>query len=239
MAIKQRKQVTGTTAQINAYAGVEGQLVWDKDKKTLVGMSGTAGTNYPLATAEALSKKENAGVCLPLTGGTMLGDILFKAPNGEFSIGDKAKGARLALNEATREGYEGQAILQASDGTRTAYCNFYPNEELRINGNVVDYIVQKSDGVIRYASGLQIAWIRGSLTSIKNAGDAWGLAYPLPFVGGKNIIPVVSTLGGWAYATTINLESATTTSCSGTMKRTDGDYTTEVFVLVIVFGSWK
>ena len=50
MAIKQRKQITGTTEQINAYAGVEGLLVWDKTKKKLVGMSGTAGTNYPMAS---------------------------------------------------------------------------------------------------------------------------------------------------------------------------------------------
>lgn len=50
MAIKQRKQLTGTTEQINAYAGVEGQLVWDKTKKKWVGLSGTAGTNYPMAS---------------------------------------------------------------------------------------------------------------------------------------------------------------------------------------------
>lgn len=50
MAIKERKQITGTTEQINAYAGVEGQLVWDKTKKKWVGMSGTAGTNYPMAS---------------------------------------------------------------------------------------------------------------------------------------------------------------------------------------------
>ena len=50
MTIKQRKQLTGTTEQINAYAGVEGQLVWDKTKKKWVGMSGTAGTNYPMAS---------------------------------------------------------------------------------------------------------------------------------------------------------------------------------------------
>lgn len=48
MAIKQRKQLTGTTEQINAYAGVEGQLVWNKTTKRWVGMSGTAGTNYPM-----------------------------------------------------------------------------------------------------------------------------------------------------------------------------------------------
>lgn len=50
MAIKERKQITGTTEQIQAYAGHEGQIVWDKEKKTLVGMSGTAGENYPLAS---------------------------------------------------------------------------------------------------------------------------------------------------------------------------------------------
>lgn len=50
MTIKQRKQLTGTTEQINAYAGVEGQLVWDKTKKKWVGMSGAAGTNYPMAS---------------------------------------------------------------------------------------------------------------------------------------------------------------------------------------------
>lgn len=50
MAIKQRKQLTGTTEQINAYAGVEGQLVWNKTTKRWVGMSGTAGTNYPMAS---------------------------------------------------------------------------------------------------------------------------------------------------------------------------------------------
>ena len=50
MAIKQRKQITGTTEQINAYDGVEGLLVWDKTKKKWVGMSGTAGTNYPMAS---------------------------------------------------------------------------------------------------------------------------------------------------------------------------------------------
>lgn len=99
MAIKERKQITGTTSQINAYAGHEGQIVWDKDKKTLVGMSGTAGTNYPIATEayadnkvsileskvdtsietvnEALNNKETKGTCLPLTGGTLTGPLYF------------------------------------------------------------------------------------------------------------------------------------------------------------------
>ena len=52
MAIKERKQITGTTEQINAFAGHEGTLAWDKTAKTLVGLSGVAGDNYPMATQE-------------------------------------------------------------------------------------------------------------------------------------------------------------------------------------------
>ena len=59
MAIKERKQITGTTAQINSYEGHEGQIVWDKEKKTLVGMSGTAGKNYPLAPQAYVDTKIN------------------------------------------------------------------------------------------------------------------------------------------------------------------------------------
>lgn len=59
MSLKERKQITGTTAQIDSYDGHEGQIVWDKDKKTFVGMSGTAGTNYPMAT-EKLVKDESS-----------------------------------------------------------------------------------------------------------------------------------------------------------------------------------
>ena len=71
MAIKERKQITGTTEQINAYEGHEGQIVWDKDKKTFVGMSGTAGTNYPLAQQAYVDTQ-----FLPLTGGNMTGELI-------------------------------------------------------------------------------------------------------------------------------------------------------------------
>lgn len=261
MALKERKQITGTTSQINAYAGHEGQVVWDKDKKTLVGMGGTAGTNYPLATqeytdnkvshlegkvdtsnaaiTEALNKKENAGVCLPLTGGTMLGDIFFKAPNGEFSIGDSTKGARLALNEATRENFEGQVILQASDGTTTTSCNLYPNGELRLNGNVVDYITQQYDGVVRYASGLQIEWFSTTFTVTKGEISYWNHTYQLPFAGGRRISVSINSLGVWAYSTTLQLENISLTSCDGTLRRTEGEATNALTIYGIVIGYWK
>lgn len=49
MAIKQRKQITGTTAQINSFAGHEGVLAFDKTTKHLHVLSGTAGTTTKLA----------------------------------------------------------------------------------------------------------------------------------------------------------------------------------------------
>lgn len=49
MAIKQRKQITGTTSQINSFAGHEGVLAFDKQTKHLHVLSGTAGTTTKLA----------------------------------------------------------------------------------------------------------------------------------------------------------------------------------------------
>lgn len=90
MAIKQRKQLTGTTEQINAYAGVEGQLVWDKTKKKWVGMSGTAGTNYPMASeshTHSISKVTNLQTALD-----------GKQPKGDY-----------ATSKALTEGLAGKA----------------------------------------------------------------------------------------------------------------------------------
>lgn len=49
MAIKERKQITGTEAQIKGYAGHKGVLAYAKDTKHLHVLSGTAGTTTELA----------------------------------------------------------------------------------------------------------------------------------------------------------------------------------------------
>lgn len=100
MAIKQRKQVTGTTEQINQYAGVEGQLVWDKSKKTWVGMSGSVGKNYPMAPMEfvnnELSKKQPTG---DYATSTQLTDGLAGKANLEHThTVDNVTGLQTALN---------------------------------------------------------------------------------------------------------------------------------------------
>lgn len=111
MAIKERKQITGTTAQIDAYAGHEGQIVWDKEKKTLVGMSGTAGKNYPLAPKtyvdNEVAKKEDKGTCLPKSGGTLLGGYVnLQSPDGS--------GMTQILRSNSGEEYAGVDIISES-----------------------------------------------------------------------------------------------------------------------------
>lgn len=49
MAIKERKQITGTEAQIKGYAGHNGVLAYATDTKHLHVLSGTAGTTIKLA----------------------------------------------------------------------------------------------------------------------------------------------------------------------------------------------
>lgn len=52
MAIKERKQITGTEAQIKGYAGHNGVLAYATDTKHLHVLSGTAGTTTKLANAD-------------------------------------------------------------------------------------------------------------------------------------------------------------------------------------------
>lgn len=70
MAIKERKQLSGSTTAISKYAGHEGQVVWDKTKKEFVGMSGTVGKTYPVAMKDfvvnELGKKANTEQLTPL-----------------------------------------------------------------------------------------------------------------------------------------------------------------------------
>ena len=129
MTLKQRKQITGTTEQINQYAGVEGQLVWDKSAKTLVGMSGTAGKNYPLApkafvtnevakvNAEATKKADKTYVDQELAKKQPTGDY---ATNAQLTQGLAGK----APNEHTHTIAEVTGLQTTLNGKAdTSYVN--------------------------------------------------------------------------------------------------------------------
>lgn len=93
MAIKERKQITGTEAQIKGYAGHNGVLAYATDTKHLHVLSGTAGTTTELANRtdipDITGKADKTYVDTELTK---------KQPKGDY-----------ATNTALTEGLAGKA----------------------------------------------------------------------------------------------------------------------------------
>ena len=93
MAIKERKQITGTEAQIKGYAGHNGVLAYATDTKHLHVLSGTAGTTTELANRtdipDITGKADTTYVNAELTK---------KQPKGDY-----------ATNTALTQGLEGKA----------------------------------------------------------------------------------------------------------------------------------
>lgn len=295
MAIKERKQITGTTAQINAYEGHEGQIVWDKEKKTLVGMSGTAGKNYPLAPKEyvdnevakvntelqetnaevakkqpkgdyatnaqltaGLAGKEDKGVCLPLSGGTLTGPIFMAEDNrinastpenfkGLEIVSGKAwtDGAGLFLrsNSATGEGEAGQWGLAAHHASpsaeslligRVGHLLFDGAEVERSNEIFGSVIEGGFYDVYRYATGLQII-IAGVTIPINQIGLTF--TFPRPFINQSYSIAAnaFTALGDVA----ITWESGTTTSVNLYRQSYRGVYDFATYVKCAFIGKWK
>lgn len=159
MAIKQRKQLTGTTAQINAYAGVEGQLVWDKTKKKWVGMSGTAGTNYPMASESHTHSISNVTNLQSTLDG--------KQPKGDY-----------ATATALTEGLAGKA--NKTHTHRVADVSSLQddlNSKVRISGNrgaLAGFATSEDGGVVDASSNdSQYSASREVTVKNGNAGQTW------------------------------------------------------------------
>lgn len=222
MAIKERKQITGTTAQINAYEGHEGQIVWDKEKKTLVGMSGTAGENYPLASQayvdEGLESKEDKGVCLPLSGGKLTGALNLKY-GGQLNQDQSTSGYGYttltskhsdSLNSCTL--YlanpdsidKGIMILRYTDGSGGVHDLAMDgrNDTIHWNKRAVETVSGSGYNYIRYANGLQIVFDR---VTIPSSGVRL-YNYPVPFIG---TVSVAVSQNQDKYVNSVNWSSTT------------------------------
>lgn len=199
MAIKERKQITGTTEQINAYEGHEGQIVWDKDKKTLVGMSGTAGTNYPLAQQAYVDTK-----FLPLTGGNMTGVLVFNnlgkisqdtTPRVEELIIEAYDSANQWLggllscrgHSGSIEAERGSFVLGArnKDSSVFSFLLGTPAGNLTWKGNEVLRITGSGNGWVRFNPNLQICFGSGQSTQDGTATISYGA--PLSVAGSVNV----------------------------------------------------
>lgn len=110
MAIIERKQLTGTTEQINAYAGHNGQLAFDTTTKHLHVLSGTAGTTTKLANADDIpapvdisGKADRAEVSLKADRTYVDEQLATKQPTGDY-----------ATNTALTTGLAGKANAEHS-----------------------------------------------------------------------------------------------------------------------------
>lgn len=248
MTIKERKQITGTEAQIKGYAGHNGVLAYATDTKHLHVLSGTAGTTTKLANVsdipalvdisgkadktyvdtelakkqakgdyatntaltsglagltEALNKKENAGVCLPLTGGTLTGPLYLTETNHIWAVVDELykglelgggstfkNGASLFLrnNNATGPGESGQWGLAAHNAASEKEGLLVGNtDNILFNGKIVErseeFCTTEFTGgycnIQRYATGLQIAFASIRIPSNKTVVT---LSFARPFI---------------------------------------------------------
>lgn len=295
MAIKERKQITGTEAQIKGYAGHNGVLAYATDTKHLHVLSGTAGTTTKLANVsdlpatvdvsskadktyvdtelakkqpkgdyatktaltEALNKKENAGVCLPLTGGTLTGPLFLTETNHiqavvddlqkglELGGGDTYKnGASLFLrnNNATGSEESGRWGLVAHNATskkegiligRTDNILFNGKEVERADGY---YITQFTGGfcaVHRYVTGLQL--VSAAITIPMNK-KVVTLTFTKPFI--DNTYSITNSFKYYPSNTHITWDSPTATSINFYRRDYAADYSFDTYITCAFIGRW-
>ena len=302
MAIKERKQITGTEAQIKDYAGHNGVLAYATDTKHLHVLSGTAGTttklanvsdipapvdisgkadktyvdtelakkqakgDYATSTAltsglagltEALNKKENAGVCLPLTGGTLTGPLFLTETNHIWAVVDEfykglelgggstfKNGASLFLrnNNATGPEESGQWGLAAhnatseKDGTligRTDNIWFNGKEVERADGF---YTVHFDGGYCdahRYVTGLQI--VTAGITIPANQLGVT-LTFTKPFINNSYSVAASAFTSNGDIA--ITWDSDTATSIKLYRRVYNGTYSYDTYTKCVFIGRW-
>lgn len=188
MAIKERKQVTGTTEQINAYAGHEGQLVWDKTKKKVVGMSGTAGTNYPMASERHQHSIPNVTdlqkyLDEKATKTDLTNGLETKANSSHTHTIANVTGLQDALNAASTQA--SNAIPKS--GNRGAIAGY---EQWTKVGATETLNVSSADSLMLEASG-------GAATINVQTGSAGQVATKLVWVALSNKSITINGIAGW------------------------------------------
>lgn len=122
MAIKERKQITGTEAQINAYAGHNGVLAYATDTKHLHVLSGTAGTTTKLANISDITNT------IPKSGhrGTPAGYSTSTAAdtNVRATVADSMYSSRNVTVDNGETGQTWTKVVKLSAGTVTLGTNW-------------------------------------------------------------------------------------------------------------------
>lgn len=247
MAIIERKQLTGTTEQINAYAGHNGQLAFDKTTKHLHVLSGTAGASTKLAN---VSDIPDVSGYLPLSGGNLESGLSFRDlskidanTSSEYkalelrSAKNWEGGAALYLrhNEATGPRERGSWGLAAKDAKGVDRLLQGIEDHLYFNGaeverNISTSTSRLSDGssVVerRFSSSLMII---AGLSSLL-AGDSRTITFKAPFAS-------------YDYAAVAALDASNSVRIAYAQKASitfrSLDRANDVDFYFIIMGSWK
>lgn len=214
MAIIERKQLTGTTEQINAYAGHNGQLAFDKTTKHLHVLSGTAGTTTKLANADDIpapvdisGKADKAEVSLKADKTYVDEQLATKQPTGDY-----------ATNTTLTQGLAGKA--NSSHTHTTSQITDFPTipdailkkgnrgviagyEQWTKAGATATLNVSSGDSLLMEAAG-------AAATITVQAGPIGQIATKLVWVALSNKSITINGITGWfgEAAPTLNKSSA-------------------------------
>ena len=197
MAIKERKQITGTEAQIKGYAGHNGVLAYATDTKHLHVLSGTAGTTTELANRTDLpdisGKADKTYVDTELTKKQPKGDyatntaltqgLAGKANSSHTHTVANVNGLQDALNTASTKA--SNAIPKAGD--RGAIAGY---EQWTIVGATTTLNVSSGDSLLMQPAG-------GAATITVQAGSVGQVATKLVWVYNSNKSITINGPVGW------------------------------------------
>lgn len=205
MAIKERKQITGTEAQIKDYAGHNGVLAYATDTKHLHVLSGTAGTTTKLANMSDIPAPVDISGKADKT--YVDTELAKKQPKGDY-----------ATNTALTQGLAGKAnsshthtTSQITDfptipdailkkGDRGAIAGY---EQWTKAGATTTLNVSSGDSVLMEAAG-------AAATINVQVGSPGQVATKFVWVALSNKSITIKGITGWfgEYAPTLNKSSA-------------------------------
>ena len=163
------------------------------------------------------------GTFLPLTGGTIKGSRIYKAPDSEHRLTicggeDHEKNATLELFDSIDGSqFKGNFFLTARN-EKGEYSGLrgIPNGELSWQNNPIEVKTLRSSteeqGLIRYSSGLQIAWCKRDVT-INNGTQPWSFTFLSPFLYKPTV--TCQVMSGWGVDAFMGLEDIKPTHCEG------------------------
>lgn len=197
MSIKERKQITGTEAQIKGYAGHNGVLAYATDTKHLHVLSGTAGTTTELANRADIpdisGKADKTYVDTELTKKQPKGDyatntaltqgLAGKANSSHTHTVDNVTGLQDALNTASTKA--SNAIPKAGD--RGAIAGY---EQWTIVGATTTLNVSSGDSLLMQPAG-------AAATITVQAGSVGQVATKLVWVYNSNKSITINGPVGW------------------------------------------